>query len=200
MRCLTRRRLSSLIVCTLAIAAFGFMAGQASAATAIGTSAPTPTITGPFTLTASGVNIICMHSLNVTFSSSIAKTAGANIATINSGTISACNPATVTGSVLSAITIGYRSFTGTLPNITGMTGSNSSVYQISLRGSPFPASGCVFGAAANALAYAFTGVARSITAMNYSGAVTSANTGCPTSGTLRSSSLTGSAAVALTLI
>jgi hypothetical protein len=119
---------------------------------------------------------------------------------IRSGTISACNPATVSGTIDNAIFVGYRSFTGTLPNITGWTGSNSGPLQFTLRGSPFPATGCAFTAASNALAYAFTGPARNVESFSFTGSADSITGGCPPSAALRSSPNLLSNRLALTLI
>jgi hypothetical protein len=160
------------------------LVGVASASTGIASPGLSSSVTGPVTLTSSGVNIICSVTLTGNLERTIAKTAGALGLTATGGTIFGCNPSTVTGTVVPGITVGYRSFAGTLPGITGFTGTNTSVGSFTLRGTPFPAAGCTFSAAIGAFSLTTTGSANTFTNASMSGAVTSRSSGCPVAGTL----------------
>jgi hypothetical protein len=190
---------AALLLLSLAAICLLALSSSASASTAVGTSGTAITSTGPTTLTFSGVSLICTFSWGISPSRTISKTAGSALYTFTNGSIGGCNPATVTGTINNSVSAGYRTFTGTLPNITGFTASTTGPLSFTLHGTPFPAAGCVFTAATGGLNYTLTGVARSITGYRYTGSFTSTGVGCPTSGSLVSTQ-TPSGAVALTLI
>lgn len=191
------RFLKATLTALLAVAALMSIGSTAHASVAIGASPTTTAATGPVTLSASGLNIICTVRLNATINSRINKTVGATIGSITSGTISACNPSTVTGTVDNTINILYRSFSGVLPNISGITATTSAA-RFTLRGFPFPSTGCQY--TSGSLNATFTASANVVNRAGFNGSVTSSTSGCPTPGTLNATSLTVSPGVTLTLL
>ncbi|MBB4663549.1 hypothetical protein [Conexibacter arvalis] len=108
----------------------------------------------PTTLTASGRltmngTITCTVTTNITANRSIAKTAAATIGSVTSGTITGCSGLGITGGTFGVPSpFAYNSFTGTLPNITGL-GATASIVSFTLRGTLPGATTCTYAGPVN---------------------------------------------------
>lgn len=108
----------------VSLAAFTTFVSSARATRLSITSSALSSARGILTLSASGLTTTCDVTLGIVFVRSTAKTVGSTIASIlPSGAGSAASPCSaviIRFTILSGITLGYQSFSGTLPNISGV--------------------------------------------------------------------------------
>lgn len=205
---MSSRIMKPVLIAALALTALAGFTSSAMASRGIGTSTGSSvntSATGPVTLTSGLIQIICTVRLNATVNASVAKSAGSPLLTVTSGTISGCG-SNISGTILPSITVGYQSFTGTLPNIASITGRTTTTAGFLMTGGifgdPTLGRGCLLTAAVGSLTATFTG--NPISVARFSGTVGSGvtlNGGvCPPSATLTSGSMTVSPTVGLRLI
>ena len=112
------RKIARMFFVTVGLLAIAATTAQASTGVSLSSGGPI-TATGRLTMNGS---TICTVSLTLTSSTTLRKTTGVTQAQVTAGSITACSsPIGVnSGAVLTPINIQYASFSGTLPNITGI--------------------------------------------------------------------------------
>lgn len=190
-----------LLAACLTVLALATLSTQATASRAIATPGLLVNFTGAVAITVPGAaTVACVLRLGTSLRPSILKTPGAVISTAGAplSTLANCTGG-VTGTIDTAIDVGFTSFTGTLPAITSVAGTFAPI-QFTLKNGVFGAAGCVFSSAAGALSVTYLGTAGTFRSANFAGALTSTGRPCPATGTILGGSLTANLDVQLGLL